>query len=98
MPRYAIQGVPLAQDFHVRLVHQPGRTQRFPVAADLAGQGRPERLDPAQARAAADVDAAVSQDASATFGGGAQLEGVADREQNDVPRKAMAGLPDSSTH
>jgi hypothetical protein len=85
-----IQVVPLAQDLHVRLIHQPGRAHWLPAPTDLLGQSGPELLDPAQNGPPADVDAAISQDAGNALGRGAQLQ-VADGQQDDFTREAMAG-------
>jgi hypothetical protein len=73
----------------VGFVDQPGRIQRFPVPADLLGQGRPELLDPAQDRATTHVDASIRQDASDTFGRGTQLQVVPNGEQDDLTWEAM---------
>src|SRR5207249_2172 len=72
----------LPQDLHVRLIHQPGRAHWLPAPTDLLGQSGPERLDPAQNGPSADVDAAISQDAGNALGGGAQLQVVADCQQD----------------
>jgi hypothetical protein len=61
------------------------------VPTDLRRQSWPELLDPAQDRPAAHIDATVSQDASDAFSRSAQLQVVADGQQNDVAREAMAG-------
>ena len=44
----AIQVVPLTQDLHVRLVHQPCRDRRLPMLADGIGQRRRRRPDHAR--------------------------------------------------
>src|SRR5262249_31138669 len=87
----AVQVVPCASDLHVRLVDQPGGAHRLPVPPDLLGQGRAELLDPAQNGPSTDVDAAVGQDAGNALGRGAQLQVVADGQQDNVAREAMAG-------
>ena len=63
------------------------------MLADGIGQRRPELLDPAQDRPPADVDAAISQNAGNALGRGVQLQVVADGQQDDVTREAMAGNP-----
>jgi hypothetical protein len=60
------------------------------VSTDLFGQSRAELLDPAQDRPATHVDAAVGQDAGNAFGGGTQLQVVADGQQDHVARETMA--------
>src|SRR5207253_10713793 len=67
------------------------RAHWLAVPTDLRGQSWPELLDPAQNSPSADVDATVSQNVSDAFGRGAQLQVVADGQQDDVTREAMAG-------
>src|SRR5579859_1336606 len=85
----ATQVVRLAQDSHVRLIHQPRPAHWLPVPADLLRQRWAELLDPAQDRPPARVDATVGQDAGDTFGRSAKLQVVADRQQNDVTWKPV---------
>jgi len=84
-----IQVVPFAQDLHLGLVHQPRRYWPCAMLADDIGQRRSELLDPAQDRSAAHVDASIGQDAGDAFGGGAQLQVVANSKQDDVTWEAM---------
>jgi hypothetical protein len=60
------------------------------MLADSIGQRRSELLDPAQDRSAAHVDASIDEDAGDALGRGTQLQVVADGEQDDVTREAMA--------
>ena len=60
------------------------------MLADGIGKSRPELLDPAQDRPTAYVNASIGEDASDAFGCGTQLEVIADGEQDDVAREAMA--------
>jgi hypothetical protein len=53
------------------------------------GQRRPELLDPAQDRSAADVNAAIREDASDPLGRGAQLQVIPNSRQDDITREAM---------
>ena len=57
--------------------------------AELADRAGPELLNRVVDRPAAHVDAAVGQDACDTLGCGAELQVVADRQQDDVTRKPM---------
>jgi hypothetical protein len=71
----------------------PGAVCR-PVGGGVCGFGSKQRtkgLDPAQNGPSTDVDASVGEEARDAFGGGAQLQLVADGQQNDVAREAMAG-------
>jgi hypothetical protein len=62
-----------------------------PAPTDLIGQSGPELLDPTENGSPAHVDVAISQDAGNALGRGAQLQVVAERQQDDVTREAMAG-------
>ena len=53
-------------------------------------QRRAELMDPAQDRPSAQVDPAIGQHASDTFGRGAHLQVLPDSEQDDVAWEAMA--------
>jgi hypothetical protein len=90
MVNAAVQGVPLAQDLHQRLVDKPGRAEWLPVAADLPGKRRSELLHPTQDRPSADIDPATGQEARDAFGGGTQLQVITDGEQDDIAWEAMA--------
>ena len=70
----AIQVMPLAQDPHVGLVHQPRRDWRLPMPTNSLRQGWSELLDPAQDGSAADVDSMVGEHTGDAFGRGTQLE------------------------
>jgi hypothetical protein len=85
----AIQVVPFAQDLDVGLVHQPRHDRGLALLADGIGQCRSELLDPAQDRSAADVNAAIGEDASDAFGCRTKLQVIANSEQDDVTREAM---------
>ena len=56
--------MPLAQNLHVRLIHQPRPAHWLPVPADLLRQRWSELLDPAEDRPPADIYATVGQDAN----------------------------------
>jgi hypothetical protein len=53
-------------------------------------QRRSELLDPAQDCSTAHVNAAIGEHAGDAFGRGTQLQVVANSEQDDVTREAMA--------
>jgi hypothetical protein len=59
------------------------------VSLDIGRQGRAEFLNPAQDGSAADFDTAIRQQAGDAFGRSAELQVVANGEQDDVTREAM---------
>ncbi len=62
-----VQVVPLAQDLHVRLVHQPRRAQWLPAPADLLGQSWPELRSSWPSRVRSDDEHRGHEDVLATL-------------------------------